>query len=79
MFGSQRDFWQEELEALPWSGRSPRALTRGAKALFLKRERQKDARFLVDPCQGDLFAFARNQSRRGISPAAPLLVEPRGG
>jgi len=36
---------------IPWGGRSPRDLTRAGIALFLKRERQKDDRFFVDPDQ----------------------------
>jgi len=31
----------EDVVHLPWNGRSPRALTRCAKALFLRREPQK--------------------------------------
>jgi len=44
---------------LPWGGQSPRSLTRSAKALFLKRERQKEDRFFVDPDQMDLFRAAK--------------------
>ena len=80
MKGSQLDFWQEELDALPWSGRSPRALTRGHLSFIFKARAAKDERFFVDPGQGDLFAVAYKKSRRRFSPAAPLLVDPpRGG
>ena len=43
---------------IPWSGESPRSLTRVQIALFLKRERQKDDCFFVDPDQLDLFLEA---------------------
>ena len=43
---------------IPWSGKSPRDLTRVRIALFLERERQKDERFFVDPEQYDLFLEA---------------------
>ena len=59
MISTQLDFWQEELEASPWQGQSPRALTRGSKVLFLRREPQKADRFFVDPDQYDLFRAVR--------------------
>ena len=56
----------------PWGGQSPRALTRAAKALFLRREPQKDDSFFVDPNQYDLFlAVIPGRFRYG---GAPLLV-----
>ncbi len=62
-----------DVASLPWYGRSPRALTRGAKALFLRREPQKDDRFFVDSDQTDLCLVALKPPR-GDSPGAPLLV-----
>jgi len=69
---TQLDLWESELAVLPWRGQSPRGLTRIAKALFLRREPQKDDRFFVDPDQYDLFRAAKKRppSYRG----APLLV-----
>ena len=43
---------------VPWEGRSPRGLTRGAKLLFLSRAAQKSMSAFVDPEQGDLFKLA---------------------
>jgi len=60
----------------PWGGQSPRALTRAAKALFLRREPQKDDRFFVDPDQYDMFPAAiRRRFRYGGAPS--LLPLPR--
>ena len=63
----------EDVVALPWNGKSPRALTRAAKALFFKRERQKDERFFVDVDQFDLIRAAKKRPRR-ISAGAPSLL-----
>jgi len=63
----------EDVEALPWYGRSPRSLTRASKALFFKRERQKEDRFFVDPDQLDLIRAARKRPL-GTHRGAPLLL-----
>ena len=68
---AQLDLWQAVLDAQPWQGKSPRELTRGYKALFLRREPQKDDRFLVGSFQHDLFHAAKEGSRRYAG--APLL------
>jgi len=57
---------------IPWNGTSPRSLTRAAQALFLKRERQKDERFFVDPEQVDLFRAAIKKAP-WVYQGAPLL------
>ena len=75
MNSPQLDFWQEELEALPWSGVSPRALTRASKALVFKRERQKDDRFFVDPDQLAI-VWRRQKKAPWAYQGAPLLLEP---
>ena len=49
---------------VPWGGSSPRSLTRAARALFSKRELQKDDRFFVDPDQLTLFPEAIVGPRR---------------
>ncbi len=55
---------------VPWEGRSPRLLTRASKALFSRREPQKDDRFFVDPDQYDLFLAAiRGRPRYGGAPS----------
>jgi len=56
----------------PWDGVSPRALTRAAKALFFRREPQKDDSFFVDPDQSDLFPAAIK--RPPASQGAPSLL-----
>ena len=70
---AQLELWEAEINALPWRGRSPRGLTRVANALFLRREPQKDDRFVIDPDQLDLWLPAKKAPReyRG----APLLLE----
>ena len=55
---SQLDLWEREIAKIPWRGMSPRSLTSCRKALFLRREPQKDDRFFVDPNQYDLFRAA---------------------
>jgi len=72
----QLDLWEAEVAALPWGGQSPRALTRAAKALFLRREPQKDARYVVDPDQSDLWLPAQKSL---VYDGAPLLVPLTGG
>ncbi len=57
---------------VPWNGRSPRSLTKIQKALFLRREPQKDDRFFVDADQYDLFRAAiPGRPQYG---GAPLLI-----
>ncbi len=51
MKAMQLDLWEAEIDALPWRGVSPRGLTRGYLALFLRRKPQKDARFYLGPEQ----------------------------
>ena len=71
MISDQFDLWEVELQRLPWCGRSPRDLTKGARHLFLRRKPQKADRFLVDADQTDLFhAAKRGRHRYG---GAPLL------
>ena len=65
----------EDVVALPWNGRSPRSLTRAAKASFLRREPQKDERFFVDPEQYDMFR-RRKRKAPPLRGGAPLLKEP---
>jgi len=69
----QLDLWQAELDALPWQGQSPRALTKARIAVFLRREPQKDDRFFVDPNQIDLWLPAKKAPRKYRG--APLLKE----
>ncbi len=71
---AQLDLWQAELDALPWQGRRPRDLTRGARALFLRREPQKDDRFFVDPDQLEIWVRGGN-ALRFVYRGAPLLQE----
>ncbi len=56
----------------PWEGCSPRGLTRGSKALFLRRKPQKTPAIFVDPNQYDLFRSVKRVRRYG---GAPLLAE----
>ena len=59
---------------VPWNGVPPRALTKAAKALFLRREPLKDDDFFIDVHQLSLFEVVQ-QGPRDL-PGAPLLVEP---
>ena len=63
----------EEWRREPWAGKSPRALTRGSLALFLRREPQKDERFFVDPDQLELWPVADKAPWK--YQGAPLLKE----
>ena len=63
-----------DVATLPWYGRSPRGLTRGAIALFSRREPQKPERFFVDPGQYDLFPAATIKAPWKYQ-GAPLLLE----
>jgi len=69
---SQLDLWEVELQRLPWRGRSPRVLTRGGKALFLRRKPQKDVRFYAGPEQLDMFHAATRKAPWRYQ-GAPLL------
>ncbi len=69
----QLDLFQEELDALPWGGQSPRSLTRASIAVFLRRKPQKDDCFFVDLDQTDLWPAAKKAPR--IYRGAPLLKE----
>ncbi len=73
---AREDLEQLELrlfEGEPWSGRSPRALTKARLGLFLNREGEKHERFFADP---DQLAFFPAEVE--IAPwkyqGAPLLV-----
>ncbi len=70
---AQLDLWQAELNALPWQGRNPRSLTRASLGLFLKRERQKDDCFFVDPNQ--LLLMLAEPKAPWVYQGAPLLLE----
>jgi len=67
----QLDLWPAWVGRLPWGGQSPRALTRGAEVLFLRREPQKDARSAVDIFQVDMFSADRKVPF--VYEGAPLL------
>ncbi len=68
----------EDVAVLPWYGRSPRSLTEARKALFLRREPQKDERFFVDADQVDM--FRRRRKKAPLHRGAPSLVPlPRRG
>ncbi len=58
----------------PWSGRSPRALTRARNGLFLSQEAQKDDRFFVDPHQFDFWPAKLKRAARSPSAGAPTLL-----
>ncbi len=62
---------------LPWSGRSPRDLTRVASLAIFKPGRQKSVSDFVDPDQIDLFE-ARQKKEELRYVGAPLLI-PLGG
>ena len=58
----------------PWSGVSPRTLTKGYIPLFLRREPQKDDRFFVDPNQVDMWLPAK-KAPRAPARGAPSIWE----
>ena len=60
--------------SVPWEGRSPRhVLTMNEKALFLRREPQKDDSFFIDADQYDMFRAAKKRPLED-SPGAPSLL-----
>ena len=59
-------------EGEPWQGSSPRALTRAAKALFLRPEPQNDDGYGIDPRQVDMWLPAKKAPR--LSRGAPSLL-----
>ena len=80
MYSDQLDLWEDEVEAMPWRGQSPRALTRTAKALFLSESGKKHERFFVDPNQYDLFLAAiKGRFRYGGAPSLLPLPSEKGG
>ena len=77
MNSPQLDLWPSWVARLPWEGRSPRSLGKVAldRGVIFKARAQKDARFLVDPCQLELFAGGRKGSHYVGAPT--LLPLPR--
>ena len=73
LISDQLDLWEDEVARLPWRGMSPRGLTltKSPDVLFLKRERQKDERFFVDPEQ-HVFSFLVDKAPWKYQ-GAPLL------
>jgi len=63
---------EDARKPVAWEGRSPRALTRGHKLLFLSQEAQKNGRFSVDPEQIDMFLEAKAGPQKYSG--APLLL-----
>jgi len=76
MMALQLDLF-EDVEHLPWYGRSPRSLTRCSMALFLRPEPQKDARFVPDPFQIEIWPVGNRAPRKYRG--APLLKEVKDG
>ena len=72
------DLWPAEVSRIPWWPEGPRVLTRSSKALFFRREPQKDDRFFVDPDQYDLF-LAAIPGRPQYGGAPSLLPLPEEG
>lgn len=68
----QLDLWQAELDALPWGGQSPRALTSAAKRFIFKAQAGKDERFFSDPMQRGL--FDEEPKAPWLYQGAPLLL-----
>ncbi len=57
---------------LPWSGRSPRALTKGYKRFILEAQATKGCPPFRDPDQFDLWLAAKKAPR--VYRGAPLLL-----
>ena len=64
--------------SIPWDGISPRALTKGAKVLFSKRERQRTTDF-VDVDQVDIWLTDTKKGPPLWGGSPSLLPLPRGG
>jgi len=59
----------------PWGGRSPRALTRGAKLFSFKARAGAVTCDMKDPLQLELFRMSKRAGhRRVVYDGAPLLV-----
>ncbi len=80
MNSTQLDLWQDEVDAMPWGGVSPRALTKASKVLYSRREPEQPERFIVDLDQIDLFPEAiRLPPPSGGAPTLLPLPERRRG
>ena len=75
----QLDLWALETYATsrePWSGRSPRALTRGYEFRIFKAQAEKSVSdFVSDENQLDLWLAIKKAP--AVPAGAPLLLEPR--
>jgi len=72
VLASKQLYLFEGMVDLPWDGRSPRSLTRSAKALFLRREPQKAS----DTVDGEqLLIWPVSAKRAPRLRGAPLLLE----
>ncbi len=74
--GDQLSFVGVLFAGVPWEGRSPRALTRGALGLIFKPQGVKSVSDFVDPEQYDLFPEAKEKAPWKYQ-GAPLLVDVR--
>jgi len=76
LHGEQLAFELEDARvSVPWSGRSPRGLTRGANLFILKAWPQKS---VSDPMQTEMFEYGLDLKVRIPYLGAPLLL-PLGG
>ena len=72
----QLDLWQSEVDALPWGGRSPRALTRGFAVSIFKARAVKGRPQLRWDDQLDFFAAPdEGPLYQGAPSLLPLLQE----
>ncbi len=70
----QLDMLEELYEGVPWSGRSPRALTAGYKRVILKTQGEKSVSDFVDPDQYDLFDTRQKKAPVEVRTGAPSLL-----
>ncbi len=63
----------ERLKRVPWNGRSPRDLTRGAELFIFQQRAEKSVRDFVNDDQGDLFEAPRKRAPADYA-GAPLLL-----
>ena len=69
----QLDLFEDVLARLPWRGQSPRALTKGAKGLFLSQEAQKSMRESGSADDGATCSLSPTKRGPGYA-GAPLLI-----
>jgi len=76
MNSSQLDFWQADLDGLPWQGLSPRGLTRGHNVVILEPRGGKSTSAFSDPMQLEIWTPKKRARRTPVrrAPSAFTLL-----